>query len=149
MTLTIYYSSGHGMTKRAATRIAQRLGTLATVVHINEAEPSRVGRDPGVAMFLAPTYGDEELHDEMHRFIESVAPQIRDRAFVVGELGNTYGYDDQSYGAMRNRRNRLLRHGGVEYFGPISIDSFPRQDWETLDRWTDGLAERIRADAGS
>lgn len=146
MKIIIFYGSKHGMTRRAAARIAQGLSVSADIADVDALSEGGALPEADVVMFLAPTYGDEELHDGMDRFFRLAEAQIRGRLFILGELGNSYGYDDHSFGAMRIMRERLLARGAREYFEPVSIDAFPRQDWDTLDRWIAALNRRLAAD---
>lgn len=100
---------------------------------------------PNIGMFdlviiLCPTYGDGELPIEMEDFVEDV-PGIKD--FLVCELGNYYGFEDQTFGVSEIIRNRLAAKGWIEVGESLSLDSLPRIDWDAWNPWKSRLRDLV------
>jgi len=142
MNAAILYASTHGRTRRAVAEAVQHLRLKADVFNVAETAPSAVADYPLLLVFC-PTYGDEELQDDMEDFLANFHLDLSGRFFAICELGSYYGYDDFSFGAMRIIRKKLLDLGGRELCEPLSLDSFPRTNWIHLLDWVDYLNARI------
>jgi flavodoxin len=148
MKTAILYASSHGTTRKVVKQVLSRLDHLRP-----EVFQVRRGMDPSLVLdfdlllFFCPTYGDEELQEDMEHFLMCLDVDLAGRRFAVCELGAYYGYDDFSFGAMPILRRRLLELNGQELCEPLSLDSLPCLPHEHLERWVSYLNETIIATA--
>jgi hypothetical protein len=108
------------------------------------AVPDLTAIDP--VILFCPTYGNEELPEEMERFLNGLS-RVR-RSFAACELGNYYGFDDLEFGALKIIRPQLLLRGWTEIMRSLSLDSLPRINWPELMRWKEELHELLRQRCG-
>lgn len=127
----IVYCTIKGHTKR----IVNELGFLDSV----EAKtlPCLVDYDP--ILMICPTYGDEELPHEMEDYIGTI--QDKDKTYGICELGNYYGYEDFQFGALRIIKYELDALGWKNYLPNLSLDSLPKIDWLSFNKWKYNLYE--------
>ena len=132
MSPVIIYNSRHGHTKH----VVDYLGFLAHDV--------KNGQIPlgDFVIVLCPTYGDEELPLAMEEYLLGLS--ITGKRYALCELGNYYGYEDCQFGAAKIIRYCLSRLEWVEPFRPLSLDSLPVIDWDSLKEWKDGLCEFLQ-----
>lgn len=135
-TPALLYSSRHGHTRRVVAAVAARLTVPVAVIDVAAAPESRSWAAHDPLVFFCPTYGDEELEPSMEAFLLRHGDGLAGSAFAVCELGNYYGYDDFSFGALHIVRRLLLARGGREVCPPLSLDSLPRLDEAQLESWT-------------
>lgn len=148
MRTAIIYGSSHGKTAKVVAEVVQYLNTHVDVYNTKEFKNPDVLRAYDLLLFFSPTYGDEELQEDMESFLRRFEQDLSGRYFAICELGSYYGYDDFSFGAMRIIRRHLLKLNGQELCEPLSLDSFPRINWRHLLDWVDylngKLNERVR-----
>ena len=125
MKAVVIYDSKAGNTRR----VVKRFGL--PYFHVSEFPDLS---DSDVVVFFCPTYGDEELPEEMEDYIVSL--DVRDKKFVVCELGNYYGYDDLEFGALKIIKHSLLNLGWEEFGCSLSLDSLPKINWLAFDAWS-------------
>ncbi len=150
MKAALLYASSHGHTRRVVHEVLRHLRIQATVYDVRAAPPGP-GQLQGYDLlaFFCPTYGDEELQENMETFLVGLELDLSGKYFVICELGNYIGYDDFSLGAMRILRRRLSELGGLELCDPLSLDSYPKIPWDHLRRWVEYLNASLDAHAGS
>jgi flavodoxin len=143
MRVAILYCSTHGKTKKAVAEVLRHLEIHPDVYSVENRPPQDVFRGYDLLAFFCPTYGDEELQEDMESFLQGFQPDLKGKQFVICELGNYYGYDNFSFGAMRIIRHHLLALGGTELCEPLSLDSLPKTHWGHLLDWVDYLNGKI------
>ena len=72
--------------------------------------------------------------------------KIKNRQYVICELGNYYGYDDFQFGAMKIIKKHLESLGWEEAFPGVSLDSLPVIDWDVFNQWKENLDNAIQKD---
>lgn len=122
----VLYDSKSGTTKR----VIKRFTIPFDVYHVSE-NFDLLQYD--WAVFFCPTYGDEELPDQMEDFIWNLS--VKDKKFTICELGNYYGYDDLQFGARYLLESSLKSLGWVEHGESLSLDSFPKINWPAFEAW--------------
>jgi len=120
-----------------------RLNVQPEVFDVKDRPSNEQLADFDLFLFFTPTYGDEELQEDMENFIEGFDLDLRGKQFVICELGNYYGYDTYSFGAMAILRQRLIKLNGREIFSPLSLDSYPKLHREHLFDWVEQLNARL------
>ena len=130
MNILVLYASSHGRTRQVVFRFAEQLPLPCAIHNVKDDGSSKLILACELLVCFCPTYGDEELQDDMERFLECNLTEVEGKRFVICELGNYYGYDDFSFGALHVLRKAFLELKGVEFFEPLSLDSFPE--------WTGG-----------
>jgi len=116
-------------------KIASHVGER---VHIELAD---FFSQPGLAIpeglvIVSPNYGDAEVPEDIEKFLINRSREIN--KWVVLEIGNYGGFDDWSFGA-RERIGLCMKKNGLseEALPGVGLDTLPRIDWGTLDRWCD------------
>ena len=143
MKAAILYASSHGRTRKVLSEVLQHLAIRPDVYGVKEGVAQERLADYELLVFLCPTYGDEELQDDMENFLDGFTLDLSGKRFAICELGNYYGYDDFSFGAMRIIRRRLLELRGTELCEPLSLDSFPKTAWGHLLDWVKHLNTKL------
>jgi hypothetical protein len=131
----LLYGSSHGCTRKVVERSVPRFVVKPDVFNVKDTPVADELVRYDILLFFAPTYGDEELQPDMEQFIGRFTVNLEGKHFVICELGNYYGYDDFSFGAMRILRWHLIGLNGMELCSPLSLDSMPRVNWPHLYRW--------------
>lgn len=149
MKIVAIYGSTHGRTRKVVEKVAERLNVELSVFDVKDAPELGTISESDLLLFFAPTYGDEELQDDMEEFLRAFEMNLGGKLFAIAELGNYYGYDNFSFGAMAILRKRLLELRGIELCQPLSLDSLPRVNWGQLDRWVDHLTSKIETHDGT
>ncbi len=124
--MKIIYSSRHGHSRN----VAQKFGKCYDVA----TNPTI---DDEIILFICPTYGDQELPEDMENFIYSTSET--NRSYVICELGNYYGYDDYNFGALKIIESRLTELKWSKFFKSLSLDSMPSINWNVFNCWKNGL----------
>lgn len=137
MKIALVYGSSHGRTRKAVNESLERLTIKPEVFNVKELLSAQQLTGFDILMFFSPTYGDEELQPDMEKFITNFSLDMSGKSFVICELGNYYGYEDFSFGAMSIIRRLLLELGGKELCSPLSLDAMPRVEWSHLHRWVE------------
>jgi len=135
MKIALLYGSSHGRTRKAVAESVELLMIKPDVFDVKDLTSTEQFSIYDILMFFSPTYGDEELQPDMEKFIMDFSLDMSGKQFVICELGNYYGYEDFSFGAMPIIRRRLLELGGRELCSPLSLDAMPRVEWNQLKRW--------------
>lgn len=135
MNAALLYGSSHGRTRKVVNESLERLAIKPDVFDVKECPNTQQISDHELLIFFSPTYGDEELQPDMEDFLRYFSLDLSGKQFVICELGNYYGYEDFSFGAMPILRRRLLELGALEFCTPLSLDTMPRVSWEQLHRW--------------
>jgi flavodoxin len=148
MRTAILYGSTHGRTRRVVARVEKFLATSADAFDVKEIQPEQTLQGYDLLLFFCPTYGDEELQEDMEAFLLGFDGDLRGKLFVICELGSYYGYDDFSFGAMRIIRAELLARNATELCEPLSLDSFPRMNETHLIDWIGYLNGKINEQIG-
>jgi flavodoxin len=143
MKAAILYASSHGRTRKVLGEVLQHLAIRPDVFDVKEGLKPPQLADYDLLVFLCPTYGDEELQDDMENFLDDFTLDLAGKQFAICELGNYYGYDDFSFGAMRIIRRRLIELRGTELCEPLSLDSFPKTAWGHLLDWVKHLNKTL------
>ena len=146
MKAALLYGSSYGKTRKVIAEFLARLCLRPEVFDVKLRPTADKLAAYELFMFFAPTYGDEELQDDMEDFIVRSGFDPAGKHFVICELGNYYGYDNYAFGAMPILRKWLLQNNGREFFTPLSLDSYPKVHWEHLRDWTNQLNNRLEQD---
>lgn len=161
----IFYGSTTGNTEVVANRIAENLGVAAADIHdVSSAFPSETG-DYDVLIFGASTWGDGDLQDDMHDFLDGV--KVLD---LTGKEIALFGCGDESMsdtfcnGVGEMYKNLSLtgagfigsfdvsgyefNHSGAEVDGKVVgllIDNVNHEDMTKgrVSRWCDELKEEM------
>jgi flavodoxin len=168
MKTALIYSSTNGRTRRVVTEALKHLRVRPEVFNAKEPfDPRRLG-DYELFLFFSPTYGDQELQEdmeaflreffspscsgdgieEMEAFLRKLTFNLDGKFFAICELGNYSGYDDFTLGAMPIIRSHLTQMSAIELCEPLSLDAFPRIHWGHLLDWLELLNRRINEHAG-
>lgn len=145
MKAALLYGSTHGRTRKVVEEILRKIAVQPDVFDVKDRPPSSRLSEYEVLLFCTPTYGDEELQDDMEEFLRTFDLDLAGKRFALVELGNYYGYDDYTFGAMSILRRRLTELHGSELCEPLSLDSLPKVNWEHLDRWVDYLNAHLKS----
>jgi flavodoxin len=94
-------------------------------------------------IFVCPTYGDEELPEEMEKFIVNL--KVTNKKFTICELGNYYGYDDPEFGAAKIIRYHLFKLQWQEFMKQLSLDSLPKINWSIFNQWKTELLHKCQS----
>lgn len=143
MKATLLYATTYGKTRRVVTEVTRQLEFAVDVYNVKEIELP-LSSSYELLVLFCPTYGDEELQDDMEQFLVRFQPNLSGKKFCVCELGNYYGYDDFQFGAMRIIRSHLLALRATEIFEPLSLDSYPRVPWNHLSDWVKRLNQAVK-----
>jgi hypothetical protein len=89
---------------------------------------------PENLIIVTSNLGDEEVPEELERFLVKRANEVRN--WTIVEIGNYYGFDDFNFGAG----NRIAMHfrgfeSASQILTGVGIDSLPFIDFRTLDSW--------------
>lgn len=79
-------------------------------------------------LLFVSTTGDQELQQDMERFLARHSPRLDVKSYAICELGNYFGYDDFDFGAEPVLSHFLRAGSGRELVPPFSTDSFPIKD---------------------
>lgn len=137
---TIVYGSKLGSSKRVAKYIAEKTGSLPPIsaASFNNINALIDSNSVNALLLIASTWGDGELQDDMESLlVRSIRLETPVGAHLV-ELGNYYGYDDFEFGALAIMES-LAQNLELTVWQRLSLDSFPKIDWSTLDRWLSGI----------
>jgi flavodoxin len=143
MRIALVYGSTHGKTAKVVADVHGQLNAAADVFNASDVTCPASLCNYDLLLFFCPTYGDEELQQDMEQLLLTFSVDLGGRYFAVCELGSYYGYDDFSFGAMRMIRRHLLNLNAQELCEPLSLDSFPRMSREHLLDWVDYLNGKI------
>jgi flavodoxin len=148
MKTALLYGSSHGKTRKVIAEVLKHLAVKPDVFDVKEGIDLQRLAEYDLLAFFCPTYGDEELQDDFENFLVGFDLDLTGKQFVICELGNYYGYDDFSFGALHIIRRRLLELNGRELCEPLSLDSFPRTHWGHLSDWVNHLNEKLHEHVG-
>jgi flavodoxin len=143
MKAALLYASSHGCTRKVLATALTHLAIRPDVFDVKEGIDQPCLTEYDFLAFFCPTYGDEELQDDMEDFLDGLQVDLTGKQFAICELGNYYGYDDFSLGAMRIIRRRLIELHGTELCEPLSLDSFPAIAWGHLLQWVEHLNRNL------
>lgn len=139
MKAALLYATDHGMTRKIVKAIVPVLRFPVDVFDVAVDDDPSLVEAYDLLLFFTPTCGDEELQADMEDFIDLLDSSVSGKFFAICELGNLYGYDDFSFGAMKIVRRRMLELGAREICTSLSLDSFPRFHAGHLGDWIDYL----------
>ena len=146
MKAALLYSTEHGKTRKVVAEVVRQLQVAPEVFDVAGGVSMETLASFDLLIFFTPTYGDEELQDDMENFIAGFDLDLTEKHFVICELGNYYGYDF-AFGAMPIIRRRLLELHGTELCEPLSLDSLPRLNWGQLARWISRVNDSLHEHA--
>jgi len=136
-----------GSTRSSTKRIVESLGNYFSfqydVVNVIDSPSNNTLQKYDLLLFFSPTYGDEELQEDMENFLVNYKGDLSSKYYAICEVGNYHGYDDFSYGAMPIIRKTLQSLHAEEFIDPVSVDSLPKKDWNILKCWCEVLNTRI------
>lgn len=136
--IALLYATKHNHTKKVVDNIL--VDFQFDVYNVSNCDQS-VFHHYDLIIIFCPTYGDEELPLEMEDFIHKLT--IINKAFVICELGNYYGYDDYQFGALKILKNQLLSLGWTEAMPGLSLDSLPKIEWDCFYKWCRRLNQYV------
>lgn len=135
MKTLVLYGTNHNSTKRVVEKIKDHLKFTYDIINVKDVDDISIILNYELLLFFVPTYGDEELQDDMENFIIKCKLDLSEKYFAVCELGNYYGYDDFIFGAMPIIYKSLVALKAKPFLTPLSLDSLPKKDWALLEKW--------------
>jgi flavodoxin len=144
MKTIVLYSSKYGTTRKIADKLKEALQSCRTliIVDVQEFQDIDIIQKCDNLIFITPTYGCEELHESMENFL--INTPIFNKDYTVIETGNYYGYDDFTFGAKKIINNFLQQKQCKLFCECLSLDTYPRIDWEHLTKWLEYLKLYVR-----
>ena len=133
--VVIVYTSLHGHTRNAVSKISE-----ITAFDCAYIKPDLTKFE--IVLFFCPTYGDEELPSAMENFLEEIT--VSNKHYSICELGNYFGFEEESFGILPIFRNKLNSLNWKEFFKPLSLDSLPDVEWDVLECWKKDLYAAIK-----
>lgn len=132
----VVFGSKLGNARKVARHLAEEIDALDVIAAGSVANLANVISASGVdrLFIVASTWGDGELQDCMETLLVRSTPVKVPVDTHIVELGNYYGYDDFEFGALKIMEE-CASQLGLAIKSRISVDSLPRIDWETVDRW--------------
>ena len=79
----------------------------------------------------------------MEEFLKHFNLDLSTKKYVICETGNYYGYDNFELGAKKIIDWHLKNLGATEYYKGFSLDTLPRIDWKSFEKWIKELNARI------
>jgi len=143
MNTVLLYGSTHGTTKKIVKKLQQTLKFECDIFDVKKVVVSDFLLDYELLLFVCPTYGDEELQEDMEEFLQNLKFDLSSKRYVICETGNYYGYDSFEFGAKKLIEDHVRRLGAEEAFVGLSLDTLPRIDWESLAAWVQKLNRKI------
>jgi flavodoxin len=138
MKAALLYATTFGKTRRVVSEVARQLEFAVDIYDVKHVDPP-IADSYELLLWFCPTYGDEELQEDMESFLLRFHPDLSTKKFCVCELGNYYGYDNFQFGALRIIRNHLLALRASEICEPLSLDSHPHVPWDHVSDWVKQL----------
>lgn len=138
MKIALIYATKHNHTKKVIDNI--QVSFSFDVFNVKNLTESIAEYD--LFFWFCPTYGDAELPLDMEDFLQKLT--IRDKRFIICELGNYYGYDDYQFGALKIIKNHLITLGWREDMEGFSLDSLPKVNWNSYYSWCERLDKHVR-----
>jgi len=143
MKIAILYGTTHGRTKKIVKKLPDFLNFKYDVFNVKEIDSNKFLLDYDLFFFISPTYGDEELQDDIENFLQKLKDDLTSKEYIIMETGNYYGYDDFEFGAKKIIEYHLQGLNAKEYYCSLSLDTLPKIDWDLLAEWSNGLNKRI------
>lgn len=143
MKVAILYGSTHGTTKRIIKKLSDYISFEYDIFNVKDISVNTFLLDYELLFFICPTYGDEELQDDMEEFLKYFKFDLSSKKYVICETGNYYGYDNFEFGAKKIIDWHLRNLGATEYYPGFSLDTLPKIDWESFEKWFNNLNSRI------
>jgi flavodoxin len=137
----VIYGSTRGNTQTVVSRLPDELKFPVDIVEASGILDTHSIEHYDFLLFFASTWGDGELQVDMENFFVRHRLDLKGKPYVICELGNYYGYDDFSFGALHIMHYFLKQSNGYELVEPFSMDSLPNKDWGSFTRWC-GLINR-------
>lgn len=128
MEILVLYDTVRGKSRKVARHLCFNLEVAANVEQLDRYD---------LVVFVCPTYGDEELPEAMEDFLVSL--KTRSKLYAICELGNYYGYEEKTFGAMKIIKHYLELLSWQEAVEPLSLDSMPHIDWLEVDVWKEKI----------
>lgn len=138
----IFYGSTTGVTEQVAGQIAKELGVGQEDVHdVSKTKPSDAG-EYEVLLFGASTWGDGDLQDDMHDFLDGVGEfDLEGRYVAVFGCGDESMTDTFCNGV--GQMYDVLSKTGADMIGGFDADGF---DFSHSDAVRDGKAVGLLID---
>jgi flavodoxin len=134
--LIVFFSSRGNQAKNVALEVLHHIGLpLNNLIDVSLIDCVD-NLDFDYAIFICPTYGDEELEINMERFIVALkSKEVPSRSFSVIELGLYRGYDVTTMGAARLVSSWLRHICWIERVPSLSLDSVNNDFFIVLKNW--------------
>lgn len=139
MKSVIIYNSHRGTTKIVVKKFQKLSNFSSDVINLNFFSDYKELEKYQLFIFFTPTYGDRELHQLMEDFIEGLNINLKDKYFIICELGNYVGYEDLTFGPMKIIRDELNTLEAIEFAEGLSLDSTPGINWNHFSNWINYL----------
>ncbi len=130
----IFYGSTTGTTARVAGMVADALGVAESdVYNVADCAPSQVG-DYDVLLFGSSTWGDGDMQDDMHDFIDGVKA-----LYLAGKKIAFFGCgDDTMSGTFCNAVGEMYKALKDTDAEPIGAFDTVGYDYDHTDAYVDG-----------
>lgn len=135
----ILYSSKYSNTKKIASYVHKK--TKIPYININTAGKSLFTANDNI-LICTPTYGCEELQDEMEEFILTHMHDINKNFYII-ESGIPYGYERFHFGAKHVIEKYILQNKLGCVLSCVSINTYPKIDYNTLDEWLNYITNTL------
>jgi len=130
MTPIVLYSHAGGNTDNVAARLSAALTCHRALM---TDQPDLDAFD--TIIIVMPIVGDEELHPAVEDYLLN-RMHTWPKRYCICELGNFLGL---KYEGCRKIVEQILNQAGWQQLSCISVDSLPKLDSHTLERWIDDL----------
>lgn len=143
-TILVYASqNSQGSSSRIVAELQKLLKLEFTPYNLVAEKNVSLLNEYDLLFFLTPTYGDQELQEDIENFLVSIHSGLKGKKFIIIEIGNYYGYDDYTFGSGKIIRHLLEKYHATEFCEGLSMDSLPLLDWNALNKWVKQLNEKL------
>jgi flavodoxin len=143
MRIVVLFGTTYKTTKRVVDALGEYFKFSYDVFNVADISLPNVAMEYDLFIIFCPTYGDEELQEDMENFLINSEVDLLGKVHIVCETGNYYGYDSFEFGAKKIISHELVTRGSAEYEPGLSLDTLPRISWHVLERWAKDLNEKL------
>jgi flavodoxin len=131
----VVYGSSRGSTRRIVSRLGEAFHFPFDTFDVRDVPDPAALLAYDFLVFFCPTYGDDEVQDDVEAFLQRPGLRLDGRPFAICAPGSYDGYGFFSPAAGRILRAELLDRGGVEAVPLLALDAMPVVDRPRLDEW--------------
>lgn len=132
MTPLIIFSTSYNNTKKISLYIQKKLKLqCVNVTEVNE----HILKQYNNLIICAPTYGCEELNEDMEYFLLNFKENLRNKTFFLLETGIPYGFGRFHFGAKNVLERYIEKNNLGNILSSVSLETFPATDYISLNKW--------------